>query len=215
MRGAASLVDTPYSPEPPCRIHETLLRQEVILAASIIAGTATILVAIIGALLSYLNTQRLHRLEARLSRVNDQLSNLYGPMLATLEANRIAYRRFLDSYREGSPSFFNPKLPPPDQQQLEAWRDWVTTVLQPGNRRVYEMIVGRAHLLIDDQIPSCLLKLCAHTSGYEVVLKRWEKGDFSRHLSVVAHPRTEIDDYAERCFAQLKETQAKLLAQTR
>jgi len=181
---------------------------------AVIAAVAALLVGVVGALLSYANARRLSRTEAQLARVNAQLSELYGPMHATLEATRIAYEKFVQSSR-GSPNFFNPRLPKPTDEELELWRTWVTTVLQPGNKRTYELIVNKAHLLIDDEMPQCLLTFCAHVAGFDVTIRRWEAEDYSSHLSVVSHPRDELNSYARNSFRQLKRTQAHLLAQSK
>jgi hypothetical protein len=62
---------------------------------ALIASIAAILVALLGAGLSFVQTRRLQRRQARLARLNAQLEELYGPIYATLEASRIAYRRLL------------------------------------------------------------------------------------------------------------------------
>jgi hypothetical protein len=184
------------------------------MTAAVIAAVAALLVGVIGALLSYVNARRLSRTEAQLARVNAQLSELYGPMHATLEATRIAYEKFVRSTRN-SPNFFNPKLPKPTNDELKLWRAWVTTVLQPGNKRTYELIVNKAHLLIDDEMPECLLAFCAHVAGFDVTIRRWQQGDYSRHLSVVSHPRDALNTYARDSFRNLKRTQAQLLKQSK
>lgn len=74
-----------------------------------------------------------------------------------------------------------------------------------------ELIVSKSDLLIEESIPRVLLQFCEHTAGYEVVLKRWEKGDDSEFLSVVEHPRDEFGAYFERSFRALKAEQARLL----
>jgi hypothetical protein len=95
--------------------------------------------------------------QAQLARVNAQLSEFYGPMHATFQANRIANLRFVESVRPGSPNFFKPNLPA-QADELELWRLWVTKVLQPGNKKIYGIIVDKAHLLIDDEMPKALLR---------------------------------------------------------
>jgi hypothetical protein len=63
-------------------------------------------------------------------------------MLATLEATRQAYDKFLSKYRAGSNNFFNPELAEPTDHQLALRRVWVAKVFQPTNKRVYELIVN-------------------------------------------------------------------------
>jgi hypothetical protein len=51
----------------------------------LITTIVTITLALIGYVATYLNNIRMSRHQARLERINRQLSELYGPMLATLE----------------------------------------------------------------------------------------------------------------------------------
>jgi hypothetical protein len=85
------------------------------------------------------------------------------------------------------------------------------TVLQPGNKRTYDLIVSKAHLLLDDGMPPCLLTFCAHVAGFDVIIERWKSGDYSEHLSVVSHPGSELNDYVRAAFRSLKQTQSRLL----
>lgn len=66
---------------------------------ALIAIAGTLLAAALGAWFSYLQAVRTHRSEARLDRLNAQLSDLYGPLYATLESSRIAHRAFVDVLR--------------------------------------------------------------------------------------------------------------------
>jgi hypothetical protein len=36
--------------------------------------------------------------------------------------------------------------------------------------------------LIEDEMPECLLKFCAHKAGYDVLIERWKQGDYREHL---------------------------------
>jgi hypothetical protein len=99
---------------------------------TLIAATTAILVAVVAASLSYAHARRLQRRQARLGRLNAQLEEIYGPLYATLEASRIAYRRLLDRLRPGQSSLFDPDL------------------------------------LVEDEMPGCLLQFLAHKAGYEL-----------------------------------------------
>jgi hypothetical protein len=151
--------------------------------SSLIPATAAVLTAVLAAVLSYAYNRRLQRRQARLDRLNAQLEQLYGPLYATLEASRMAYRKFLDNVRPGSASLFEGK--PPTKKQLRLFRQWVETVSHPRAVQAFELITGRAHLLIESEMPDCLLQFLAHKSGYDVLTRRWQERDFSEHLSVV------------------------------
>jgi len=51
----------------------------------------------------------------------------------------------------------------------------------------------------------------AHVASWQVVLKRWEDGDFSDFTPIVRCPDSQIDDYAVAAFERLKEEQNRLL----
>jgi hypothetical protein len=53
----------------------------------------------------------------------------------------------------------------------------------PGNRRIHELILSKADPLVENDMPQVLLVFCGHVLAYEVVLTRWEEGDFSEHTS--------------------------------
>lgn len=181
---------------------------------ALIAATAALVTAAVAAGLSYGYGQLMQRRKARLDRLNAQLEHLYGPLYATLEASRIAYRRFLDRVRPGSDTLFDPDGPAPDERQLRLFRQWVEAVSHPRAARAFELITGHAHLLIEDEMPDCLLQFLAHKSGYDVLTARWKDGDFTEHLSVVRHPGDELYDYLRRSFTRLKVEQARELAAT-
>jgi hypothetical protein len=73
----------------------------------------------------------------------------------------------------------------------------------------YEVIINKAYLLIEDEMPQCLLDFCAHKAGYDVVIERWKQGGYAEHLSVVRHPGDALLDYLQRSFIELKRKQAE------
>jgi len=181
---------------------------------ALIAAITAIVVAVLAASLSYTHARRLQRRQARLGRLNAQLEELYGPLYATLEASRIAYQRFLDGLRPGQSSLFDPATPPPSEEELRIFRQWVEVVSHPRATRAYELIITRAHLLVEDEMPVCLLQFLANKAGYDVLTQRWKDGDFSEHLSVVRHPGDDLYDYLRRSFTRLKAEQARELKAT-
>ncbi|MBB2946426.1 hypothetical protein FB565_006194 [Actinoplanes lutulentus] len=178
------------------------------MSAPIIAGIAAFVVAILSAVASYLSNQRLQRRQERLHRINRQLSELYGPLLALSEAGRRSYREYLKKHRVGS--FTNPDLPA-SAEALALWQLWMSKVLQPINDKIFDLIVGHADLLIGDEMPDFFLEFCAHKAGFDVTIAQWEAGDRSRHFSVIAHPGERMNEYIRESFAYLKAAQANLI----
>jgi hypothetical protein len=174
-----------------------------------VAASAAICVAVLGALLSYLYTRRLERRKARLERLNAQLREFYGPLYAIFEATRIAHLRFVNTLRPGSTTLFAPDVPPLNVGELRLWRLWAMSTHQHRSTPAYEVIINKAHLLIEDEMPQCLLDFCAHKAGYDIVIERWKQGDYTEHLSVVRHPGDALLDYLQRSFIELKRKQAE------
>jgi hypothetical protein len=180
---------------------------------ALIAAIAVISAALVAGGLSYLQAQSLRRRQARLDRLNAQLEELYGPIYATLEASRIAYSRLVDKLRPGKTSLFD-NFPPPSKEELQIFRLWIETVSHPRATEAYERIINKGHLLIQDEMPKCLLDFCAHKAGYDVLIQRWHNQDFTEHLSVVRHPDEELYKYLRESFTQLKRDQGKELKAT-
>jgi hypothetical protein len=179
-----------------------------------IAAAAVVAATVLTGLLSYYSALRLRRQQARLEWVTTQLAELYGPLNAVFQANKIAHQRLVDTLRPGSTTLFDPGLAPLDDDELERWRMWVIHSAHPRSTRAYEVICAKAHLLIDDDMPACLLEFCAHKAGYDVLVQRWRQGDVRDHLSVVRHPGDALYDYVATSFADLKRTQGELLRLT-
>ncbi|MET9330893.1 hypothetical protein ABZX78_06725 [Streptomyces cellulosae] len=178
-----------------------------------IALVATIGLAFVGYVATYLNGLRLAQRQERLARVNRQLSDFYGPLFALTEANSRSFQAFKErNARPGGRSPFDHETPP-TEEELAEWRLWVTTVFLPNIRAMRDLVIRHADLLREPAMPPILLQLCAHVSGYEITAARWEQGDIDQHLSVVPFPSEEIAGYARQGFAHLKERQARLLGQ--
>lgn len=180
--------------------------------AAWIAASASVLVAVLAGLFTYRNNRSLKLREDQLTRVNDQLEHLYGPLYALSQASEKAFRTFQDRHPHGSVYTVGAAL---THEQREVWIQWMRTVFMPINRRSYEVIVSKAHLLDGDTMPQCLLDLCAHVAGYEAVVDRWERGDTAEIGSLLDHPGAPYVHYVSNTFAGLKQRQQRLLAQSR
>ena len=146
----------------------------------LVTTTATVGLAFIGYLAAYLNSLRRAQRTERLTRLNRQLAELYGPLLALTEASDMAWRAFRSKYRPDAHGYFDTQKPISDAALL-AWRNWMQTVFMPTNLRIYDCILSKSDLLIESKMPTCLLDLCAHVTAYLPVIKAWEQNDYSEH----------------------------------
>ncbi|WP_333775258.1 hypothetical protein [Streptomyces sp. IBSBF 3136] len=178
-----------------------------------IALVVTIGLAFVGYVATYLNGLRLAQRQERLARLNRQLSDFYGPLLALTEANSRSFQAFKE--RNARPDGRSPFVheTPPTEEELAEWRLWVMTVFLPNIQAMRDLVVRHADLLMEPEMPPMLLQLCAHVSGYEITAVRWTQGSYDEHLSVVPFPSEDLAAYARQGFADLKREQTRLLGQ--
>ena len=180
-----------------------------------IAVAVTISLALVGYVATYLNGLRLAQRQERLVRVNRQLSDFYGPLFALTESNSRIFSAFrARNARPDGRSPFVHEIPPTGAELVE-WRLWVTTVFLPNAQTMRDLVIEHADLLRESEMPTILLQLCAHVSGYEITAARWAREDYDQHLSVVPFPADEINNYARQGFTWLKAEQARLLGQAK
>jgi hypothetical protein len=175
-------------------------------------------IAVIGYFVKYRTDLRLAQRNDRLERINRQLSEFYGPLLALTRSSGQSWQAFRKRYRPpGSESFWKSD-PPPTREDAIAWRLWMTTVFMPVHQRMMELVLNRADLIEEPEMPPSLLDLCAHVNGYQAILKEWEKGEISTaredNISVVNFPGEKLAEYAATAFGRLKAEQAELLGAT-
>jgi hypothetical protein len=176
-----------------------------------------ICVAAIGYFIKYRIDLKLEQRNDRLDRINRQLSEFYGPLLALTRSSGESWQAFRKRYRPGGGSFWKTD-PPPTREDAVAWRLWMTTVFMPLHQRMMDLVLQHAALIEEPEMPACLLTMCVHVAGYQAVLKEWETGEISvareDNISIVNFPGQELADLAAAAFNRLKVEQASLLGST-
>lgn len=174
-------------------------------------------VAAIGYFVKYRMDLELEQRNGRLERINRQLSEFYGPLLALTRSSDESWQAFRKRYRPGGGSFWKSD-PPLTREDAIAWRQWMTTVFMPLHQRMMDLVLQHAALIEEPEMPSCLLVMCVHVAGYQAILKEWETGEISvareDNISIVNFPGQELADYAAAAFSRLKAEQASLLGST-
>ncbi len=183
-----------------------------------IVALVGVCIAATGYFINYRIDLKLKQRNDRLERINRQLSEFYGPLLALTRSSDESWQAFRKRYRPpGSESFWR-NDPPPTREDTIAWRLWMTTVFMPVHQRMMELVLERADLIEEPEMPPSLLDLCAHVNGYQAILKEWETGEVSiereDNISVVNFPGQELAEYAATAFGRLKAEQAELLGST-
>ena len=167
------------------------------------AAVLTIVLAFVGYLLTFWGTRIMARRADRLRLVNQRLNEFYGPLYVATVAGNIAYQSLLK--RQGKK-----QCHPIRDEDLKEWTLWMTTIFMPLNDTREKIIIENAHLIVEEQMPQCLLDFVTHVVGYKALLSKWAEGDYSERRSMIGWP-PEFDVYVERSYAALKAEQTRLL----
>ncbi|MGA2166768.1 MAG: hypothetical protein ABSG62_01065 [Terracidiphilus sp.] len=163
----------------------------------------TIVLAFAGYLVTFLSSRMLARRQDKLRLVNKRLNEFYGPLYVASQAGDIAYRSLLK--KQGKK-----QSEPILDSEMKEWVLWMTTIFMPLNDVREKIIIEKAHLIVEEQMPKCLLDFVTHVVGYKAVLSKWAEGDYSERRSTIGWP-PEFDIYVERSYAALKAQQTHLL----
>jgi hypothetical protein len=167
------------------------------------AAILTVLVAFTGYALTFISAHMLARRRDKLKLVNKRLNELYGPLYVASQAGNIAYRSLLE--RQGKT-----RSDPIRDEDLKEWVLWMRTIFIPLNEVRENIIIDKAHLIVEEQMPQCLLDFVTHVVGYKAVLCKWADGDFTERRSTIGWP-PEFDAYVKKSYAALKSEQMRLM----
>jgi hypothetical protein len=167
------------------------------------ATALTIFLALVGYLTTFWSARMVERRKDKLEQVNRRLNEFYGPLYVASQAGNIAYRSLLK--KQGKTQSF-----PILDSEMEEWMLWMTTIFMPLNDEREKIIIKKAYLIVEEQMPRCLLDFVTHVVGYKAVLAKWAEGDYSERRSTIGWP-PEFDSYVERSYAALKAEQTRLL----
>jgi hypothetical protein len=145
----------------------------------------------------------LARRRDKLRLVNKRLNEFYGPLYVASQAGNIAYRSLLK--KQGKT-----QSDPIRDEDMKEWVLWMTTIFMPLNDVREKVIIEKAYLIIEEEMPHCLLEFVTHVVGYKAVMAKWAEGDYSERRSTIGWP-PEFDLYVRRSYAALKAEQTRLL----
>jgi len=132
------------------------------------AAVLTIFLAFFGYLVTFIITRMMARRADRLRLVNERLNEFYGPLYVASQAGNIAYRSLLT--RMGKTQSY-----PITDAEMKDWMLWMKTIFMPLNDVREKIIIEKAHLIVEEQMPRCLLDFVTHVVGYKAVLAKWAR----------------------------------------
>jgi hypothetical protein len=169
----------------------------------------TVSIPVILAFMAYFNSLRLERRKNRLERINRQLDEFYGPMLAIVQSNQQAWENFIAKY-QNNPNFYK-KGHHPTEEQVAEFHDWMSTIFMPNNDQLHDIIINNTSLLVEDEMPKVLLDLFAHIMEFRINFS--ERKD--RHAEVAEsrskYPGRTLLAYCEERFKELKAEQIDII----
>lgn len=145
------------------------------------------------------------RLKNQLDRINDQISDFYGPLYSWYETGHQNYYTFLRLYGPDL-TFHNPH-----------YANWATSVFLVTNTSMESIIVNKSDLVLGNKLPACLLQFCRWAATRKVYIQAQAKENFDNNewlqvLDKVPHPEIEMQAYLTCSFQVLKEAQSNLLS---
>lgn len=167
--------------------------------------------AAVGYVFTSWHSQEEDRRSGRIARVNEQVKELYGPLLMCITSTKSAYDAMVRQHsHDGSVEcFFTAVRRDPNGHEARVYRNWVKEVFMPLNSKAAAIVISRADLLESPTIDNLLLQFVAHVSAYQVIVKQWEAGELSAY-SVVPFP-DELHDFIKKEYTWIKKRQADLL----
>lgn len=167
------------------------------------AASLTIGLAFVGYLMTFMITRMMARRADHLKLIDQRLNEFYGPLYVATIAGNIAYRSLLE--KQGKT-----QCHPITDEEMKEWMLWMNTIFMPLNDIREKIIIEKAHLIVEEQMPLCLLDFVTHVVGYKAVVAKWAEGDFTERRSTVGWP-PDFDAYVERSYQALKAEQTRLL----
>ena len=167
------------------------------------AAVLTIVLAFAGYLVTFWSNRLMARHADRLRLVNQRLNEFYGPLYVATVTGNIAYKALLA--KQGKTMCH-----PIRNEDLAEWVLWMKSIFMPLNDVREKLIIENAHLIVEEEMPQCLLDFVTHVVGYKALLLKWAEGDYAERRSIIGWP-PEFDRYVERSYRALKAEQTVLL----
>ena len=167
------------------------------------AAVFTIALAFAGYLITFLSNRMMARRADRLRLVNQRINDFYGPLYVATVAGNIAYKALLAKQCKM-------QCHPIRDEDLGEWVLWMRTIFMPLNDVREKIIIQNAHLIVEEEMPQCLLDFVTHVVGYKALLQKWGEGDYTERRSMIGWP-PEFDLYVEQSYRALKRKQTRLL----
>ena len=141
------------------------------LQIEVMALIVTIALAFIGYIITYVNDLRLSRRAERLELLNSQINELYGPMFVITQTGTALFNALRKKALISGRLFIDEDAPK-NKEDVSEWQIWVENVFVPRNEELAKIIIGKAHLIREKEMPECLKMFIVHQAGYKSLIKK-------------------------------------------
>ncbi len=162
------------------------------LLAALIAATATAAGWIVTSALASRAERRRRRAEARLKHIEQQLEQLYGPLLFLVMEGRSAWEDFCKKFgREVIFSNYGQLA----EEEKALWLFWVDHEFMPRNEAIQSLLSSKTHLIVGARMPDSFMAFIEHYNAWRVTHLRWknEGVPYSWHSKVNWPMKFETD----------------------
>lgn len=178
------------------------------MSLEIVSIIVTISLAFLGYMVTYWNNLENSKRQARLNLIDKRMSEFYGPLFISTQASRKAFKAMIQQLGPKSEEML--KSGKGEQELLRKWRIWLENVFMPINREIEKLIVNKAYLIQEEEMPTCMLDFITHVSAYKAGLSAWKEGEPLDIDSIIDYPK-ELDIYASKSYKNLKIEQLSLI----
>ena len=165
----------------------------------------SILVATAGAVIAYVSAIAAESRRRRLDRIDQQIRELYGPLLILAITNDGAWIAFEKSAENmpGSLDQYYSRFWRMETPEQTHWRNWVEHVFTPLNDEMTQTIKKHAHLVDGRSFPETFAVLAGHLGGVKAMVAEWNAGQFNLFGPPERYPkalRKDVEDAFNRCL---------------
>jgi hypothetical protein len=184
------------------------------------ATAIAVFLAVVGALATavagYFGNIADDRRQREIAFAEQQIEKLYGPLFALSRATSTVSKNLFASrkHKPDTKDYFDPN-DPPSEQEVEKWRLWIKTILQPMNVMMEEAIIKNAQLIEGGEkgkIYEPFEDLILHVESYKVTIAKWKDTDAkanpdfrkgTENVAVIPFP-TKFDQCVEEAFIAMR-----------
>ncbi len=152
----------------------------------LLAMASAIIVAVINHIISGLRSRAAEKRQTKLSYVEAQIRDLFGPLYAFSYSNQYIYEAYKQHHADIILALDSGQVL--SGEQAKSWMLWTEKVFQPHNLKMRDIIYHSAHLFNSATMPEIVLKFLAHVESYEAIISTFDEEHLILSNQIVPYP---------------------------